>query len=59
MDTKRIAEETRAGDPFVAVSRRRDDDCPRCFGGYVTLAFVEDDETVTEQAVPCRRCNDD
>ncbi len=58
-----------AGDPFYAAAHRDDDtveahyaslarleDCPYCFGGYVTIT-VEEDGQEHDEAVPCRRCS--
>jgi hypothetical protein len=44
---------TRAGDPFAYAGERQD--CPSCFGGYVTIT-VEEDGDERHEAVPCKRC---
>jgi hypothetical protein len=45
-----------AGDPFAYAGERQE--CPRCFGGYVTIT-VEENGQELDEAVPCRRCHDD
>jgi hypothetical protein len=45
-----------AGDPFAYAAKRRG--CPSCFGGYVTIT-VEEDVSERDEAVPCRRRDDD
>jgi hypothetical protein len=45
---------TRAGDPFAYAGERQE--CPRCFGGYLTIT-VEENGQERDEAVPCRRCH--
>jgi hypothetical protein len=57
-----------AGDGFYAAAKHRDDtleahysslerlECPRCFGGYVTMTVEDEDGQERHEAVPCVRC---
>jgi hypothetical protein len=45
-----------AGDPFAHAGRSQRRGCPRCFGGYITLAGEDEGGHYVEEAVRCRRC---
>jgi hypothetical protein len=61
VDTTRVAQ-PRGDDHHEDVEAHysaleRLEECPACFGGYVTIG-VEEDGQDHDEAVPCRRCAD-